>query len=107
MGVKGKKLSQESVLTADLILERLSPIGDITGKKMFGGHGIFHQGKMFGLVDAKGQGFLKADDSNQADFEAHGSHKHSRMPYLSIPDKVLDNPETFVTWAQKSIDISK
>lgn len=105
MGEKGIKLSQESVLTAELFLEKLSQIGGITSKKMFGGHGIFHEGKMFAIIDSKGRSYLKANDSNQADFEAFGSHKHSRMPYLSIPQKIFDDPETLVTWAKKSIDI--
>jgi len=107
MGEKGRELSQESVLTAELFMEKLSQIGGITSKKMFGGHGIFHEGKMFGIVDSKGQSYLKADDSNWTDFEAFSSHKHSRMPYLSIPEKVFNDPETLITWAKKSIDISK
>jgi DNA transformation protein len=107
MGEKEKKLSQESVLTADLLMEKLSRIGGITSKKMFAGHGIFHEGKMFGIVDSNGQSYLKADDSNKADFEALGYHKHSRMPYLSIPEEIFNDPETLVIWAKKSIDISK
>ena len=107
MGEKGKKLNQESILTAELLLERLSSIGGITSKKMFGGHGIFYESKMFAIVDSKGQGYLKADDSNLTDFEVFDSHKHSRMPYLSIPGKVFDDPETLVAWAKKPIDISK
>jgi len=73
MGEKGNKQNQESVLTAELLLEKLSQIGGITSKKMFGGYGIFHEGKMFGIVDAKGQSYLKADDSNRTDYEASGS----------------------------------
>lgn len=107
MGEKGNKLNQESVLTAELLLERLSSIGGITSKKMFGGHGIFQEGKMFGIVDSKGQAYLKADDSNLADFESFGCDKHSRMPYFSIPEKIFNDPETLVEWAKKSIDISK
>ena len=105
MGEKGNKLSQDSALTAELLLEKLSHIGGITSKKMFGGYGIFHEGKMFGIVDAKGQGYLKADDSNRTDFEASGSDKHSRMPYYSIPGEIFDDSENLVTWAKKSIDI--
>ena len=105
MGEKGNKLDQESVLTAELLLEKLSQIGGITRKKMFGGYGLFHEGKMFGIVDAKGQSYFKADDSNRTDFEASGSHKHSRMPYYSIPGEIFDDPEALVTWAKKSIDI--
>ena len=107
MGEKGKKLSQESVLTTDLLLEKLSPIGGLTSKKMFGGHGIFHEGKMFALVDPTGQGYLKTDDSNRTDFESYGSHKHKPMPYYSIPDEIFNDPEALVKWAEKSIEISK
>jgi len=105
MGEKGKKLSQESVITAELLLEKLSQIGGITRKKMFGGHGIFHEGKMFAIVDPKGQSYLKANKSNKGDFEAFGSHKHSRMPYFSIPEKIFNDPESLVKWANKSIDM--
>jgi DNA transformation protein len=107
MGEKGKKMSQESELTADLLLEKLSQIGGITSKKMFGGYGIFHEGKMFAIVDPKGQSYLKTDDSNRTDFEAFGSHKHSRMPYLSIPEEIFNDPETLAAWAKKSMAISK
>jgi DNA transformation protein len=105
MGEKGNKQNQESALTAELLIERLSQIGGITSKKMFGGHGIFHEGKMFAIVDPKGQSYLKTDDSNRTDFESSGSHKHSRMPYFSIPEEIFDDTETLVTWAKKSIEI--
>jgi DNA transformation protein len=105
MGEKGNKTGQESVLTAELLLEKLSQIGGVTSKKMFGGHGIFHDGKMFAIVDPMGQSYLKANESNHADFEAFGSHKHSRMPYLSIPEKIFNDPEALVKWAKKSIDL--
>lgn len=107
MGEKGKKLSQESVLTTGLLLEKLSQIEGLTSKKMFGGHGIFHEGKMFALVDPQGQGYLKTDDSNRMDFESMGSHKHKPMPYYSIPEEIFNDPEKLVEWANKSIDIAK
>ena len=107
MGEKGKKLSQESVLSTGLLMEKLSQIGSITSKKMFGGHGLFHDGKMFALVDPKGQGYLKVDDSNRTDFESYASHKHKPMPYYSIPDEILSDPEKLVNWAKKAIEISK
>ncbi len=107
MGKKGDKLTQQSVLAAETILHDLSVIKDVTSKKMFGGHGIFHEDKMFGIIDSKGQAFLKADDTNMADFEAYDSKKHSRMPYYAIPIKVLRNKKELVQWANKSIRASK
>ena len=36
---------------------------------MFGGHSVFHEAKMFGIVDSKGNYFFKVDETNKADFE--------------------------------------
>jgi DNA transformation protein len=107
MGTKGSKLSQDSVLSAELFVEKLSSLGAVTSKKMFGGHGIFHEGKMFGIIDSKGKAFLKADAGNRSDYEEKGAEKHGRMPYFSVPNDILDQPEILIKWAAKSIEISK
>ena len=104
MGEKGAKLTSESILATELFLERIGSIEGVTSKKMFGGHGIFHEGKMFGLVDSKGNYFLKADDSNREDYLTRGSVQHSRMPYYSIPAEVLEDPSALISWTEKSID---
>ena len=106
MGEKDEKLTQESVITAKLIIEKLGSVGDITAKKMFGGHGLFYDGKMFCIVDSKGQGYLKVNDSNRTAFEEEGASKHSRMPYYSIPSVVFNNLDELVQWAKRSIDIA-
>jgi len=106
MGRNGDKLTQDSVLVAELLIEKLAPIGGISSKKMFGGYGIFHDGKMFGIIDSQGQCFMKTDDTNRGDYEAKGAHKHSRMPYFSIPDEVFKDHDELVSWANKSIGIT-
>ena len=105
MGVKGDQRTKNSDLTTELLIDRLGVLDGITSKKMFGGHGVFHNGVMFALVDSKGKAFMKAGDSNRADFEAHGAEQHSRMPYFNIPDEVFNNPEMLVSWANKSIQL--
>ncbi len=107
MGIKGDKSTPEGQLSAELLIERLTPIGGITAKKMFGGHGIFHEGKMFCIVDSKGQSFLRMNDTTRSEYEAAGAHQHSRMPYFSIPESVQHHPETLIEWAKKAIAISK
>jgi DNA transformation protein len=52
MGVKGDKMNQDSVLSAELELEKLSSIEGVSPKKMFGWHGLFHESKMFGIIDS-------------------------------------------------------
>ena len=105
--MKGDKSSQDGALAAELIVEKLQGIKGITTKRMFGGNGIFHEGKMFGMVDSKGKYFLKADDRFNDDFLSKGAIKHSRMPYYSIPDEIFANNEELILWAKKSISLKK
>lgn len=107
MGTKGAKMTNASVLAAEELVQKLELIGSISSKKMFGGHGVFHDGKMFGIVDSKGLAYLKADVSLLEFFENSGAHKHGKMPYYSIPETVLKNQELLLEWAKKSIKISK
>ena len=107
MGNKGDKLSEDSTISAELLSEKLAPIGGITTKKMFGGNGFFHDGKMFGLIDSKGIAFFKVTDKSRPDFEVKGAHQHSRMPYFSIPATVFEDHDTLLDWANQAILSSK
>lgn len=107
MGNKGDKNTSDSNNTALEIVTQLESIDGISSKKMFGGHGIFCNSKMFCIIDSKGQGFLKVGDSNKSDFEKFGSFKHSRMPYYSIPDNIINNRNDFIDLAKKSIALSQ
>lgn len=106
MGQKGDKHTNEAQLSADLLAEKLSGIGGITSKKMFGGHGIFHDGKMFGIIDSKGIAFLRTNDNTKQAYLENGGSQHSKVPYHSIPEGIL-NTSKLIEWAEKSIEISK
>lgn len=107
MGKKGDKLTNASVLSAEILFTKLESIGGITTKKMFGGHGIFHDKKMFGMVTSKGLCCFKANAMTKADYEEKGGVKHGRMPYFSIPNEVMDDFDLLLEWAKKAIEISK
>lgn len=74
---------------------------------MFGGYGIFQDDKMFALVNSKGEIYLKADESMKEKFETAGSNQHGRMPYYTLPEDLLQDPDKLTKWAKESIDISK
>ena len=107
MGTKGEQHTGDAKISAEFFCERLSRIAGITSKKMFGGYGIFHEGKMFALVNSSGQVYLKSDDTIMSKFDQVGAQSHGKMPYFSIPESVFNDPEILVNWAQESIDISK
>jgi DNA transformation protein len=105
MGTKGDKLSNQSNEQANFLVASLQSLGNISSKKMFGGNGVFYEGKMFAMVNSKGQIFLKIDEQLGSDLEELGSEKHSKMPYSSIPENILIDPSKLIDWSKKSIDL--
>lgn len=91
------------------LLELLEPMNGVTAKRMFGGHGIFCNGLMFGLV-ADSTLYLKVDDENKADFEARGlgpftytgKGKPISMSYYQAPEETLDNSDDMLAWAERA-----
>ncbi|MFQ5574112.1 MAG: TfoX/Sxy family protein [Terriglobia bacterium] len=89
------------------VVEDLTPLGEISSKKMFGGYGIFANDTMFALINAGGQLFLKTGESNQAQFEEAGSKRHGRMPYFSVPREVLKDSVRLHEWAKSAIEVAR
>ena len=100
-------MSKDSQISTEHLLEQLTTIKGVTSKRMFGGYGVFHDDKMFGLITAKGQRYFKATESTVSDYTDKGSEKHSRMPYYSIPEDIMEDDKLLITWAKKSIIVSK
>ena len=107
MGIKGDKLTSTGQAAAEQLVSQLAGIEGITSKKMLGGHGIFHKGKMFGIVNSKGTVHFKVNDSSYKKYVDNGSRKHGKMPYYSVPETVLADTAILLEWAQESIEISK
>ena len=97
----------------EYVLDQFSQWGNVTARKMFGGAGLYRDGKMFGLI-ADDVAYLKVDDSNRKDFVEAGSSpfkpypdKPTTMSYFEVPPDVLDNPEELVKWSEQSLVIQK
>ncbi len=96
----------------ELVKDQLSDVPDLIFKKMFGGIGIFDQGKMFGMISAENKFFLKVNDSNREDFEKMGSQpfnhakKGKGMPYWEVPAKIFDDKVELKKWVQRSSAIN-
>jgi len=91
----------------DYLHELLSDFGPIEAKKMFGGHGVFRDGLMFGLV-ADDTLYLKVDDEslevfedlNLGPFEYEKKGKLMQLSYYEAPPDCLENPEEATRWAR-------
>jgi DNA transformation protein len=55
----------------DQVLDRLASLGEVTSRAMFGGHGIYWRGVIFGIV-FRDRPYLKVDDGSRGDILARG-----------------------------------
>lgn len=94
------------------LLEQLAPLGEVSAKSMFGGWGIYHEGRMFALV-ADDTLYFKVDDTNRADFEREGLQpfRYDRtdkevavMSYYEPPTAAIDDRDLLCEWARKGIE---
>lgn len=78
----------------------------VRARRMFGGHGVFRDGVMFGLV-ADATLYLKVDGESRARFDAAGCEpfvytkrgKTFAMSYFEAPPEALEDPARLAGWA--------
>lgn len=93
----------------DTIRDMFDSIRPISIRRMFGGKGIYREGVIVAL-EVDGQILLKADHESAAVFRAAGavqwvyakkaSPRSVAMPYWSIPDEAVDDPDELRKWVR-------
>lgn len=95
----------------DAIRDMFAGLGPVTIKRMFGGKGIYHDGLIVAL-EVGDEIVLKADAVSAADFADagcvrwtyDGKGKPVQMPYWSIPDSAIDDPDELALWTRKAFE---
>jgi DNA transformation protein len=99
----------------DYVIDQLTAWAEVSVRKMFGGAGLYCDGKMFGLI-ADDVAYLKVDDSNREDFVKAGSSpfnpfpekaKTTVMPYYEVPADILENRDQLAAWAERSLAVAR
>ena len=93
----------------DYVVEQLTGFGVVTARPMFGGHGLYKSGVMFGLI-VEGELFFKVDDENRAAFEAKKSApfvykakgRAIALSYWYVPEDVMEEAGELCAWAEKA-----
>jgi DNA transformation protein len=99
---------------AAAIADRLVAMGPVRARRMFGGHGIFLDGVMFGLVWRETV-YFKVGDPNRADYEKAGAKfftydrgpKRVSMSYMTVPEKVLGDGATLARWGERALAVAR
>ena len=94
-------------------LELLEPLGPVQARAMFGGWGVYHAGRMMGLI-AEDRLYLKTDDTTRPAFEAAGGEpfiydpgngrKPVAMSYWTPPADASDDAHALLPWARRAVD---
>ncbi len=97
----------------DYVLDQLAAFGPVQARRMFGGAGLYLDGFFFGLVSDDVL-YLKADDTNRADYAAAGAGPFKpygkdsyEMSYYEVPGDVLEDPDLLKEWAKKALLAAK
>jgi DNA transformation protein len=93
------------------VLELLDDWAPVSARRMFGGHGLYHEGLMFAIVMEQ-RLYLKADEVNRPEFEALGlgpftyamKGRDVALSYWAAPDAIFDDPQEAVLWARSAWD---
>jgi DNA transformation protein len=95
------------------VLDQLAGLGHIAPRRMFGGVGLYHEDRFFGLI-AGDTLYLKVNDSNRGDYEARGMRRFRPFPdkpywsmtYYELPADALEDADECAAWARKSAAIA-
>lgn len=98
-----------------VVHDLLGQISRITARAMFGGHGLYKGGVIFGII-ADGQLYFKTDEKTSKKYKKLGSSpftyskgkvKSITMSYWELPAEIMDDPEELKKWVLESSRISK
>lgn len=90
-------------------LRQLQVLGPVVARKMFGGHGLYCDERMFGVIDNDAL-YLKVDAVSRLDYVAAGMGPFAPLPgkkamegYYELPLDVLESREKLAQWGRKAL----
>ncbi len=95
----------------EILTDALVRVETVSGRRMFGGIGVYFDGTFFAIID-DGAIYFKTSDETRPAFEAEGSGAFSYMTkkgraelhsYWRLPERLLDETDQLGDWARASI----
>ena len=95
----------------DDLMEIFTAFGSVTISRMFSGKGVYVDGVIV-AIEYEDELRFKADvvsapdfaDAGATQWTYHGHRGAILMPYWSIPEKALDDPDAMNQWARRALD---
>lgn len=98
----------------EYVLDRLSSFGRMRARAMFGGHGIYKDDLIIGII-VDGELYFKVSPETRLDYEAYGSRPFSyekdgktvAMSYFLVPEEVMEDDELLREFVMKAYRIKR
>jgi DNA transformation protein len=93
----------------DFVLDQLSGLPGLTCRAMFGGHGLYHREKFFGIIH-KGRLYFKTDQTTAPRYLDRGmkpfkpTSAQTLKNYYEVPVEVLEDSEDLAAWASQATE---
>ncbi len=95
------------------LLDMLAPLGEVRARRMFGGHGIFIEDLMFGLV-VNDELYFKVDAHTRQTYASRGLEAFSYMSkdrsvslsYFAVPEEALEDSNMLCDWGRDAIAVA-
>ena len=91
-----------------------APFGPLSTRAMFGGHGVYIEGFIVGVIIGEAL-YLKTDADTREAFRRAGCEplvyrmkgRSVAMSYWSLPESALDSPQAMQPWARLAIEAAR
>lgn len=94
------------------IEEMFQSLGPVSIRRMFGGKGIYCDGRIL-AIELDGEILLKVDAQSAQHFDEAGARqwtytrkdgRSAAMPYWSVPDEAWDDPDIMAKWVRLAFE---
>lgn len=105
-----RRMKRNSEFHDHIVYDILGAISGITSKAMFGGYGIYKNGKIFAII-IDGELYFKVGENTVADFKKLGSRqftykkkdgKKYKMSYWLLPEEIMEDKEKLELWVDSA-----
>jgi DNA transformation protein len=107
-GAGGRSRRRDNPPIVEALIARLTPLGEVKPRAMFGGHGFYLDGVFF-AVAARDRVYFKVDDETRGRYKAAGMAAFRPFDdyavlhsYLEVPPAVLADSEAVQIWAAEA-----
>lgn len=98
----------------EYIMDRLSPLGNITSRKMFGGYGLYCNKIIFAII-VDDELYFKADTDLAKEYESVASfpftyqkdEKRVALSYWFVSIDIIEDEDSLKKWFDRSFEVAK